>query len=117
MGPQHEYIVFYVFLGLFLASLVFAGVLALERVREWYVTRNKTWLMVVIGTLLILTALRVLVIFEVISLYMWSLAALACCVAGAPIVFGQLLQDAHEKGKLASKDDNRRNHAAKDTRR
>lgn len=88
------------FTGLFIASSVFAGVLSLKRVRNWYKTHNKTWFMVVVGAMLILSDVGSMVLFGVAEQRTWSLTVLACCVCGAPIVHMERTQDAKEAGAL-----------------
>jgi hypothetical protein len=79
-----------------------------HHLRPWYIKHNKTWFMLVVGVLLVLGAIGALVPFGIVSLDAWGLFILAFCVGGAPMVIGQLIQDARERAQQESAQ--RRNH-------
>src|SRR5262245_3734342 len=91
------------FAVLFTVCCVYAVIV--NRARAWYIKRNKTWFMLVVGVCIVLSALAALIPYHIIALDQWGLMILAFCVGGAPMVVGQLIQDAHDRGQ-----GERRNH-------
>jgi uncharacterized membrane protein len=85
---------------LFLLSSLYALILSLRRVRAWYQRKNWTWVMLVIGVLLVQLVV-VVVVLEVplSSLQTWGLEVVAFAVAGLPIGFGEMLQGARQAGQ------------------
>lgn len=85
------------FAALFTWCCMYAWVLHRRAVRHWYITHNKTWFVLVLGVVFVLAALAALIPFGVIDRVSWSLFVLAFCVGGAPMVVGQLIQDARNR--------------------
>ena len=99
------------FTALFVGCSLYA--VALHYLRPWYIKHNKTWFVLVLGVVFVLAALAVLIPFGIVDRFSWSLFVLGFCVAGSPIVVGQLMQDAADRALTKTK---RRNHD-EDTRR
>lgn len=102
-------IVVFDFAALFVACCIYA--IVVHRLRSWYIRENKTWFMLVVGVCLVLIALGALIPFGILGLFEWGLMITAFCVGGAPMVVGQLIQDARvralrENNKRRGHDEN-----------
>jgi uncharacterized membrane protein len=102
---EHNRIIVYDFAALFIVCCLYA--LVVHRARPWYVRENKTWFMLVVGVVIVLAAIGALIPAGIVDLHQWGLFVLAFCVGGAPMVVGQLIQDAIDHGR---RDAARRNH-------
>lgn len=86
--------------GLAIVTSIYAAILNVKGVREWY-TPDRTWITVVIGDGLILGALRVAVWAGEMSNAAWLLALTYTCVAGAPIIIWQQIRKFRRRQRAA----------------
>lgn len=105
MADYADYVIIVVhFAALFIAALIYMRILAIKAVRVWQKTYNRTWVLVIIGAVLILADIRSLIAWGIGDLFTWALIVIGCCVCGGPIAYGEKIQDAKENGKIEAAD-------------
>lgn len=104
---ERSTVIVFDFASLFIVCCLYAVLVA--KLRAWYIRENKTWAMLVFGVGLVLIAIGCLIPFGIVSLDQWGIFILAFCVGGAPMVVGQLMQDARTRA-LRERESKRRNH-------
>ena len=87
-------------IGLLVVASLYAAVLNIRAVREWY-TPDRTWITVVIGDGLILGALLCLVPFGILALWQWWIACVYTVAAGVPIIIWQHIRAMQRKHRAA----------------
>lgn len=85
------------FAALFIVCCLYAVVL--HHVRPWYRRKNRTWVMLVAGVVLVLIAIAALIPFGIVDLASFGIFVLAFCVAGFPVAIGEMIQEAREAGQ------------------
>ena len=87
-------------IGLVVVSSLYAAVLNIRAVREWY-TPDRTWITVVIGDGLIIAALLCLVPSGVLSMAQWWIVLVYTFAAGVPIIIWQFIRAMQRKHRAA----------------
>ncbi len=87
-------------IGLVIVSTLYAVVLNIRTVREWY-TPDRTWITVVIGDGLILAALLCLVPFGILAIAQWWIILIYTFAAGVPIIIWQQIRAMQRKHRAA----------------
>jgi hypothetical protein len=87
-------------IGLVIVTSLYAAVLNIKRIREWY-TPDRTYVTVVIGDGLILAALACLVPAGVFTFWQWWIAFVYTLSAGIPIIIWQRLRKIQRQRRAA----------------
>ena len=87
-------------IGLVIVSSIYAFILNIKRIREWY-TPDRVYITVVIGNGFILIALMLLVPFGVLTFWQWWHAFIYTISAGIPIIIWQRIRAMQRKHRAA----------------
>lgn len=86
--------------ALVVTSSIYAAILNIRKIREWY-TPDRTYVTVVIGVGLILGAQACLIPVGVLSLWQWWIAFVYTLAAGIPIIIWQKLRKIQRQRRAA----------------
>jgi hypothetical protein len=92
--------------GLFGLASIYAVVLAQRAVRAWYQRKGWTWVMLVMGVMLVIFTMGWLVLEGLADQFTWGLFVVAFAVAGVPIAVGEMLHHARQAGLNDARGDN-----------
>ena len=87
-------------IGLVVVTSIYAAILNIKRVRDWY-TPDRTYVTVMIGDGLILGALFLLIPVGTITLWQWWIAFVYTLSAGVPIIIWQKLRKIQRQRRAA----------------